>query len=99
MPRKENAYAPLLIERLLNQYPGAIILKQDPNLVQGIPDRLMLWEDRWASFEIKRDRYAPVQPNQPYYIDLLNRMSYASFVYPENEEQFFYELEYAFRSR
>lgn len=98
MARRENEYAPRLIDRLLKDYPGAMILKQDANLVQGIPDRLMLWEDRWASFEIKRDRNAPIRPNQPYYIDLMNRMSFAAFVYPENEEEFLYELERALRA-
>lgn len=98
MARSENAYAPQLIEKLLDQYPGAVILKQDANLVQGIPDRLMLWGKRWASFEIKRSRNAPIRPNQPYYIDLLNRMSFADFVYPENEEEFLHELARAFRS-
>jgi len=93
----ESKFEVSLIKELLRLYPGAIILKNDPNLTQGFPDRLLLFKDKWAAFEIKAYETARHRQNQDYYIDVLNTMSYASFVYPENKESFLYELQYALR--
>lgn len=93
----ESVFKKRLINRILREFPGAIVLKVDANNIQGITDNIILFEDRWAAFEAKRNRFAPHQPNQDYYVDLLNRMSYASFVYPENEEQFIYEIQQSLR--
>lgn len=79
-------------------FPGSLVLRLDTNFIQGIPDHIILYEDMWAAFDAKRNQFAPVRPNQPYYIDLLNKMSYASFVYPENEEKFIHEIQRSFRS-
>lgn len=86
-----------LIERIKEMFPGAVILKNNANLIQGIPDRLVLWGPRWAMFDAKASRSSPKRPNQDYYIKLLNDMSYASFVYPQIEERFFHELEQTLR--
>jgi hypothetical protein len=93
----ESVFKKKLINRILREFPGAIVLKADANNIQGITDNFILFEDRWAAFEAKRNRFAPHQPNQDYYVDLLNRMSYASFVYPENEEQFIHEIQQSLR--
>lgn len=93
----ESVFKKKLINRILREFPGAIVLKADANNIQGITDNFILFEDRWAAFEAKRNRLAPHQPNQDYYVDLLNRMSYASFVYPENEEQFIHEIQQSLR--
>jgi hypothetical protein len=98
MPR-ESKFEAALIDDLQRRYPGAIILKNDPNLLQGFPDRLILFRDRWAAFEVKASEMSSVRPNQAYYVEALKRMSYASFVYPENLEDFLYELQQALRSR
>ena len=93
----ESKFQSDLIYKLKQIYPGCIILKNDPNYLQGFPDLLMLYRDRWAAFEIKRTKKARQRPNQEYYIMVLNDMSYASFVYPENEEKFLDELQQALR--
>lgn len=74
------------------------MLKNDPNYIQGIPDLIILFNDRWASLEVKKDSRASQQPNQQYYVNKMNQMSFSSFIYPENEEEILYELQQAFRS-
>jgi hypothetical protein len=82
---RETKYSRELCKRIEAMFPGCIILRNDPNKLQGVPDRLILFRDRWATLEVKTHADAPVQPNQPYYVDLMNQMSYSAFVYPENE--------------
>lgn len=95
----ESRFKTELIKKLRRLYPGAIILKNDANYLQGIPDQLILFGDRWAAFEAKRSESSPHQPNQDYYVEYMNEMSYASFVYPENEEVFLHELQRSLRPR
>lgn len=93
----ESVFKKKLINRILHEFPGAIVLKADANYIQGIPDNFILFRNKWAAFEAKRSKFSSHQPNQDYYVDLLNRMSYASFVYPENEDLFFHEIQRSFR--
>jgi len=95
----ESSFLAKLISELERQYPGAIILKNDANQRQGFPDRLILWQNHWAAFEGKAHRDSTHQPNQDYYVNLLNNMSYAKFVYPDNMEIFLYELQRSFGFR
>lgn len=94
----ESEFKSELIREIKKQYPGAIVLKTDANQIQGIPDQLILYNDRWAAFEAKRSQYSSRRPNQEYYVDIFNSMSYAAFVYPQNKEVFLYELQQALRS-
>lgn len=98
MPR-ENRYQAGLIDRLETLFPGCIILKNDSSYLQGVPDLLILFEDRWAMLEAKGSFDSPTQPNQPYYVDLFNRMSFAAFIDPSNEADVLYELQRAFGTR
>lgn len=93
----ESMFVRRLIAKIEQEYPGAIILKNDANSLQGFPDRLILWRNYWAAFEAKAHAEAYRQPNQPYYINLLNQMSYAKFVYPENEKEFLDGLQQTLR--
>lgn len=76
-------------------WPGSIVLKNDPNYIQGFPDLLILYNNRWAALECKKNNSAKHRPNQDYYISQLNNMSYAAFVSPENEEDVIHELQSA----
>lgn len=91
--KHENRYQSDLITLIERRFPGAVILKNDANYIQGIPDLLILYKDKWAVLECKKSLKEPHQPNQDYYIALLNGMSYAAFVYPENEDIILAELE------
>lgn len=94
---RESVFEKKVINDLLTMFPGAIILKTDPSFIQGFPDRLMLYGTNWAAFEFKKSINSSLRPNQEYYIDLLNEMSYASFIYPENLEEAVHGLQRSFR--
>jgi hypothetical protein len=98
--KKESDFAhDVLKPRLEAEFPGCVIIKQDPNTsFQGVPDHLVLFEDKWAALETKRAKNAARQPNQPYYIEKMDGMSYASFVDPSNIEGVISDLQAAFRS-
>jgi len=87
------------IKHLERLFPGAVVLKTYPNYIQGFPDRLILFEDTWGAFEFKRSKIASVRNNQEYYIQLLNEMSFARFVFPETKKEFFDEIQSAFRDQ
>lgn len=94
----ENRFKTDLIREIKRMFPGCIVLHMDANSIQGIPDLLVLYRDRWAALEGKRSRTATHRPNQSYYVDLMNRMSFAAFIYPENKEDILRELQQAFQS-
>lgn len=93
---RENAYQAKLITKISEMFPGSIILKNDANYRQGIPDLLVLFNDRWAALEVKRSSKANIQPNQKYYVSKMNEMSFSSFIYPENESEVLDALQRAF---
>lgn len=88
----ESKFQRSLIKKIQEHYPGAIILKNDANYIQGIPDWLVLEGRHWAAFDAKASRTAPRRPNQAFYINKMNLMSFADFVHPGNEEAFLNEL-------
>lgn len=78
-------------------FPGCIVLKNDPNYLQGIPDLIILWGPRWATLEVKKSANASHQPNQDYYVATMDNMSFSRFIYPENKEEVLHELQQSFR--
>lgn len=78
-------------------FPDCLILKTDPDHQQGILDLLILWRDKWASLEVKASPGAHVQPNQDYYVKKLEEMSFAAYIYPENEKEVLSALQEAFK--
>ena len=90
---KESEYQSELKKRILERMPDAIVLKNDPNYIQGIPDLLVLRKKKWAALEVKKDKDAMHRPNQDFYVDKMNEMSFASFIWPENEEEVLNALE------
>ena len=93
----ERDYQRGLIKRLKCRFPGCIIVKNDAQLKQGIPDLLILFKDKWVALEVKNSSTASHRPNQDYNVERMNNMSYASFIFPENEEKVMHELEEVFR--
>lgn len=91
----ENKFQAELKRDILKIFPDAIVLKNDPNYIQGIPDLLVLLGNRWAVLECKKSPSAPHRPNQDYYVTLMNDMSFGAFINPENKEEVLYELQSA----
>ena len=83
----ENRFKTKLVNELEDLFPGCIVIHMDPNEIQGIPDLLILYKDKWAALEGKKSATASARPNQPYYVELMNGMSFASFIYPENKDE------------
>ena len=73
------------------------VKKLDSGDIQGIPDLLILYEDKWATLENKRHAKATKQPNQEYYVNKMNNMSFSRFICPENKEDVLQELEHRFK--
>ena len=82
----ESKFQANLIKEIKEHLPGCIVMKTDPNYIQGMPDLLILHKNKWASLENKRSANAKKQPNQQYYVDKMNEMSFSRFVCPENKE-------------
>lgn len=87
MAKLESDFQKDLMDEIRQEFPGCIITKNDANYIQGFPDWTILYKDKWAVLEAKRDKDAKRQPNQPYYVEKLNDMSYSRFVYPENKDE------------
>lgn len=90
---RESQFQAQLIKKLNKMLPGIIVLKNDPNYIQGIPDLILLYKDRWAALEVKRGATASVRPNQAHYVRTMYAMSYAAFIYPENESEILSEVQ------
>ena len=82
---RESKFERDTIEEIYELLPGAVVLKNDAARKQGIPDRIILHGNRWAMLEFKTSPDAEKQPNQEYYVESFDRMSFASFIYPENK--------------
>lgn len=96
--KNENKFQANLIKELKSIFPGCMVLKNDSSYCQGIPDLLVLYKDKWAMLECKRDKNSSHRPNQDYYIGMLDEMSYARFIFPDNKEEVLHELQQAFQS-
>ena len=89
---RESKFQAKLIKDIKERLPECIVLKNDPTYLQGIPDLTVFNNDKWATLEVKKSANASHQPNQDYYVELMDRMSFSRFVYPENRDAVFSDL-------
>ena len=94
----ERNFQAELIRELKQLFPDAIVYKTDGGYLQGFPDILILYKNKWASLEAKKSEKEKRQPNQEYYVDKMNSMSFSRFICPENKERILNELQHAFQS-
>lgn len=92
----ENKFQSNLIKEIETRFPGCVVMKNDASYRQGFPDITVFYKDKWASLEVKKSRAAYHQPNQDYWVSMLNAMSYANFIYPENKEEILDEIQRTF---
>ena len=95
--RLESGFQDRLIAKIKELFPGCMVFKMDQ--LQGIPDLLVLYKNKWASLECKRSAKAKRQPNQDYYVGKMNEMSFSRFVSPENKEEVLNELQQVFAEK
>lgn len=93
----ENKFKTQLIKEIKERIPGSMVFHLDPTEKQGAPDLLVLYGDKWAALEGKRTKDASHRPNQDYYVEAMNTMSFARFIYPENKKEVLNELERSFK--
>lgn len=91
----ESDFQAKLIKELKVRFPGCMVLKNDASYIQGVPDLLVLHNDKWASLEVKKSKKAKHRPNQDYYVEKMNEMSFSAFIFPENKEDVLHDLEQA----
>lgn len=96
--KPEKDFQRRLIKDLKKLFPGCLVIKGNANYKQGIPDLLIFHGKHWAALECKRTKTSTHRPNQDYYVEKMNNMSYASFVYPENRDEVLNDLERTFES-
>lgn len=94
---KESVFQKRVIDELKDRLPGCIVLKNDSSYMQGVPDLIVLWNTCWATLECKKSENAIHQPNQDYYVERMNEMSFSEFIYPENCQEVLDELERSFK--
>lgn len=99
MSKLESNFQKEFFDEARRRYPGCIALKNDSSYIQGFPDWTLLYEDKWAVLEMKKARGARKQPNQEYYVDKLNKMSFSRFVFPENKDEVFEDLDTFFKRK
>ena len=92
----ESDFQSKLIKELKSRFPGCEVLKNDSNYIQGVCDLIILFGNKWAMLEVKANATAKRQSNQDYYVKKYSKMSYASFIYPENKETVLNEMERSF---
>jgi len=95
----ESKFQTQLIKEIKRMLPGCFVLKNDPSYLQGVPDLLVLYRDRWAMLEVKASEEAYVGPNQEYYINVFRSMSFSAFIYPENKKEVLDDLQHALTFR
>ena len=98
MGKLERDFQKNLIKELKDIFVGCIVMKNDSAYIQGIPDLLILYNDKWAALEVKKSGAASHRPNQEYYVKKFGEMSFAAFIYPENKEDILNALERSFLS-
>ena len=95
---RENKFQSELIKELKRMFVGCIVTKLDSSHIQGIPDLLILYKNKWATLECKKSLTARHRPNPEYYVNMMDTMSFSRFICPENKKEVLYELQQSFEA-
>ena len=91
--KKESAFQSEVIHELKRRWPGCVVMKNMTGAKDGFPDITVYIGAIWAMLECKRSKNAPHRPNQDWWVDNLNRMGFARFIFPENRKEVMRDLE------
>ena len=94
---RESKFQSELIKELKVRFEGCIVLKNDSGYLQGVPDLLVLYGNRWAALECKASHNSARQPNQDYWVGAMDTMSFAAYIHPTNKDDVLNELTDHFR--
>lgn len=97
----EGEYKTRLTKTIYDRFgeDQCFVVRLDANLRQGIPDMGLLFAGgMWALLEAKTSMRAKRQPNQSYYVELFDKLCFASFICPENEEAVLHELQQEYQN-
>lgn len=97
MATPEGRFKSKFIKNLEETFPDCIVTKLEADFKAGIPDILIVRGKRWATLEAKASKADVTKPRQnkdaqDYYVGKMNKMSFSSYVYPENEQEVLNEL-------
>lgn len=93
MAKLERDFQSKLIKDLKDIFVGCLVMKLDSSYIQGIPDLLVLYKNKWATLECKKNANSSKRPNQEYYVGKMDEMSFSRFICPENKEEVLDDLE------
>ena len=96
--KNERDFQASLIKELKDMFDGCMVMKLDSGYIQGIPDLLVLYDEKWATLECKKNSRSRKRPNQEYYVGRMNEMSFSRFISPDNKEEVLNDLQQAFKS-
>ena len=94
----ESKFQSELKKELKEKFKGCIVTKLDSGDIQGIQDLLILYKDKRATLECKKNAEASKRPNQQYYVEVMDNMSFSRFICPENKEEVLHDLQQSFES-
>lgn len=96
--KSESAFRTSFINKLKSLSPDIMVEFADPKKVNGIPDLIIFFREKYARIETKRSSTASKRLHQEYYINLFKSQGiYATFLTPENEEEVLNELRRYFK--
>lgn len=87
MGKLENKFQAELKSELKLLFPNCIITKNDPEMLQGIPDLTIIYKGKYAFLECKKEKNASRRPNQDYYIGYGQKFAFGEFIEPSNKKE------------
>lgn len=82
----ESKFKTRLRNRIEKEFPGAIVMHTNPVERRGAPDLVVLYKDKWVALEGKQESKSSHRPLQDYRVEEWNKLSFARFVEPSNEQ-------------
>lgn len=85
----ESQFQKNLVKEIKAMAPSGdiTVLKNEASMIQGIPDLVVFYKDKYAMLEVKKSENASHRPNQDWYIKKFANEAFGYFIYPENKDK------------